>query len=68
VKDSIPETIAKLGDLYVHGVAVKPGKPNIFGQIEKIPVFGLPGIRSQRISCPAAGQTFARLHVGRRTG
>lgn len=43
VKDSIPETIAKLGDLYVHGVAVKPGKPTIFGQIETIPVFGLPG-------------------------
>ena len=43
VKDSIPETIAELGELLVHGVAVKPGKPTVFGQINGIPVFGLPG-------------------------
>ena len=42
-KDTIPETIAELGELMVHGVAVKPGKPTMIGQIDNIPVFGLPG-------------------------
>jgi molybdopterin molybdotransferase len=42
-KDAIPETIAELGELMVHGVAVKPGKPTVIGQIDNIPVFGLPG-------------------------
>jgi molybdenum cofactor synthesis domain-containing protein len=43
VKDSIPAAISKLGELMVHGVAAKPGKPTIIGRIEGKPVFGLPG-------------------------
>lgn len=43
VKDSIPAAIAELGELMVHGVAAKPGKPTIVGSIESRPVFGLPG-------------------------
>ncbi|HOJ00156.1 MAG TPA: molybdopterin molybdotransferase MoeA [Anaerolineaceae bacterium] len=42
-KDAIPEVISALGELLVHGVAIKPGKPTIVGKIDHVPVFGLPG-------------------------
>ena len=43
VKDVAPAVIAELGELMVHGVAAKPGKPTIVGSINDKPVFGLPG-------------------------
>lgn len=43
VKDVAPAAIAELGELMVHGVAAKPGKPTIVGSIKRKPVFGLPG-------------------------
>ncbi|NMB78611.1 MAG: molybdopterin biosynthesis protein [Methanomicrobiales archaeon] len=42
-KDYTADVIAGLGEVLVHGVATKPGKPVIIGRIEKKPVFGLPG-------------------------
>ena len=35
--------IDTLGTAYFHGVAMKPGKPTIFGVVDGKPVFGLPG-------------------------
>jgi molybdopterin molybdotransferase len=29
--------------VFLHGIAVKPGKPTIFGKVGGVPVFGLPG-------------------------
>ncbi len=43
VKDAVPKVISRLGELLVHGVAAKPGKPTIVGEIHGKPVFGLPG-------------------------
>lgn len=43
VKDAMPAVISALGELLVHGVAAKPGKPTILGVIQNKPVFGLPG-------------------------
>jgi molybdopterin molybdotransferase len=43
VRDAVPEVISRLGELLVHGVAAKPGKPTIVGIIQGKPVFGLPG-------------------------
>lgn len=43
VKDTISGIIEELGELIVHGIAVKPGKPTILGAIQEKPVFGLPG-------------------------
>ena len=43
VKDAVPQVVAELGELLVHGLAVKPGKPTLFGQVQGKPVFGLPG-------------------------
>ena len=42
-KDFTADVIAGLGEVLVHGVAIKPGKPVIIGRINKKPVIGLPG-------------------------
>jgi putative molybdopterin biosynthesis protein len=42
-KDYTAEVIAGLGEVLVHGVATKPGKPVIIGRIGNRPVIGLPG-------------------------
>ena len=42
-KDFTAEVIADLGEVLVHGVAIKPGKPAIIGRIDKKPVIGMPG-------------------------
>lgn len=44
-RDYTVKAIEKLGPpgLLLHGLAVKPGKPTIFGMIDEVPVFGLPG-------------------------
>lgn len=41
--DNLPLLIEELGQIIVHGIAIKPGKPTIVGQIDGKPVFGLPG-------------------------
>ncbi|MBQ5986625.1 MAG: molybdopterin molybdotransferase MoeA [Clostridia bacterium] len=33
----------EIGEVYFHGIAVKPGKPTIFAMADAKPVFGLPG-------------------------
>lgn len=35
--------ISELGEVLFHGLAVKPGKPAVLGNIGKVPVVGLPG-------------------------
>lgn len=42
-KDHTASIIAELGEVLVHGVAIKPGKPVIIGKIDGKPVIGLPG-------------------------
>ena len=42
-KDYTADVIAELGEVLVHGVAIKPGKPVIIGRIGNKPVIGLPG-------------------------
>ncbi|MEA2075800.1 MAG: gephyrin-like molybdotransferase Glp [Euryarchaeota archaeon] len=43
VGDLLPKVIEELGEILVHGVDIKPGKPFIFGTIRGKPFFGLPG-------------------------
>ncbi len=43
VGDLLPKAIEELGEILVHGVDIKPGKPFIFGMLNEKPVFGLPG-------------------------
>jgi putative molybdopterin biosynthesis protein len=42
-KDYTADVIAGLGTLLVHGIATRPGKPAIIGNVDNKPVFGLPG-------------------------
>lgn len=42
-EDYSADTIRSFGELLFHGVAVKPGKPAIFGRAGNKPLIGLPG-------------------------
>ncbi len=42
-KDFTSSVIAELGEVFVHGISIKPGKPTILGMINNKPVIGLPG-------------------------
>ena len=42
-KDYTVHIIEKLGKVHTHGLAIKPGKPTILGEIEGKPVIGVPG-------------------------
>jgi molybdopterin molybdotransferase len=42
-RDVAAAIIAELGEVVIHGIAVKPGKPTIVGVLQDKPVFGLPG-------------------------
>lgn len=41
--DITAQTISELGEVFVHGISIAPGKPTIIGKIKDIPVIGLPG-------------------------
>ena len=41
--DEVPVAIAEVGELILHGVDIKPGKPFVLGMCHDKPVFGLPG-------------------------
>ena len=43
LRDALPTTMAALGEVLVHGIAVKPGKPTVIGKVKDRPAFGLPG-------------------------
>jgi len=41
--DFTRRVLARLGAVEAYAVAVKPGKPQVFGRVAGVPVFGLPG-------------------------
>lgn len=42
-RDYTADVIAELGEVLVHGIAIKPGKPGIIGRVGGKPVIGMPG-------------------------
>jgi putative molybdopterin biosynthesis protein len=42
-KDFTVNVIERIGEVFAHGFAIKPGKPTILGKINKKPVIGIPG-------------------------
>ena len=46
-KDYLPEIVEKLGELLVHGISIRPGKPVAIGKLQSatrtVPVIALPG-------------------------
>ena len=49
-RDLMLDVIAARGEILFHGIAVKPGKPTVFGTISGKPVFGLPGYPTSCLS------------------
>jgi putative molybdopterin biosynthesis protein len=70
-EDFTAQVIAKLGDLLVHGVAVRPGHPVILGMIRSTgegpdtPVIGVPGFP---VSAALTGEIFVRPLIHRWIG
>ncbi len=66
-RDLILDVIGRKGDIVFHGIAVKPGKPTVFGTIDGKPMFGMPGYPTSCLSnaymllVPAL-RAMARLH------
>jgi molybdenum cofactor synthesis domain-containing protein len=42
-RDLLTDAMAELGRVVFHGIAVKPGKPTLFGFVGQTPLFGMPG-------------------------
>jgi molybdenum cofactor synthesis domain-containing protein len=49
-RDLIMDVLHRLGDVMFHGIAVKPGKPTVFGRIGGRPVLGMPGYPTSCLS------------------
>ncbi len=49
-RDLILDAIAARGEIVFHGIAVKPGKPTLFGIIDGTPVLGMPGYPTSCLS------------------
>lgn len=55
-RDAAAEVIGGMGEMLLHGIAMKPGKPTILAKVNGKPVFGLPGH-------PAAAYFVGRVFV-----
>ncbi len=42
-KDLTPDAVGEIGEVLVHGVSIKPGKPVLLAVVRDRPVIGLPG-------------------------
>ena len=49
-RDLVLDLLRAAGEVTFHGIAVKPGKPTLFGHIGGRPVFGMPGYPTSCLS------------------
>ncbi|HEX6465547.1 MAG TPA: gephyrin-like molybdotransferase Glp, partial [Vicinamibacterales bacterium] len=49
-RDLILDVLLKRGEVLFHGVAVKPGKPTVFGRVNDTPALGMPGYPTSCLS------------------
>jgi molybdenum cofactor synthesis domain-containing protein len=49
-RDLILDVLDQRGEVHFHGIAVKPGKPTVFGSLGAVPVFGMPGYPTSCLS------------------
>jgi molybdopterin molybdotransferase len=61
-RDYLPEVLSEVGEILVHGVALKPGHPVALGIAEGTPVLGLPGYP---VACIVNAVQFLRPTVKR---
>jgi len=68
-RDLMVDALGQRGQIIFHGIAVKPGKPTVFGMVDHAMVFGMPGYPTSCLSnayillAPAL-RRLARLPVG----
>jgi molybdopterin molybdotransferase len=48
--DLIIDVLQREGEVLFHGIAVKPGKPTVFGRVSSRPVLGMPGYPTSCLS------------------
>jgi molybdopterin molybdotransferase len=49
-RDLILDVIEARGEVVFHGIAVKPGKPTVFGRVDGKPILGMPGYPTSCLS------------------
>jgi len=49
-RDLILDVIDARGEVVFHGIAVKPGKPTVFGRVDGTPILGMPGYPTSCLS------------------
>jgi molybdenum cofactor synthesis domain-containing protein len=49
-RDLIVDVVQRSGEVLFHGIAVKPGKPTLFGRVGTQPVLGMPGYPTSCLS------------------
>ncbi len=64
-KDFSARAVRELGEVVVHGIAIKPGKPSILGKVGQTPVIGIPGYP---VSSYISFQEFAAPILAHLTG
>ena len=68
-EDFSAEIVSELGELFVHGVAVRPGHPVILGMIHqgerRVPIVGVPGYP---VSAAMTGEVFVKPLLARWAG
>ena len=64
-KDFTASVIREMGQLLVHGVAVRPGHPVIIGMIAETPIVGVPGYP---VSAALTGEIFIQPLIARWLG
>ena len=65
VKDAACRIIESMGELLLHGIAIKPGKPTILGKTGNKPLIGLPG---HPVAACFVAQLFVLPLLGRLMG
>jgi len=49
-RDLFADAVETLGEVFFHGLQVKPGKPTLFGVVAGTPIFGMPGYPTSCLS------------------
>ena len=65
VKDAACRILSSMGELLLHGIAIKPGKPTIMGKAGNKPLIGLPG---HPVAACFVAQLFVLPLLGRLMG
>ncbi|MBN1284843.1 MAG: molybdopterin biosynthesis protein [Anaerolineae bacterium] len=64
-EDYTARVVEELGELLVHGIAVRPGHPVILGMLQPVPVIGVPGYP---VSAALTGELFVEPLLARWRG